>query len=910
MKKNDIICRIAAIVVMLSCMTALPPSADAQFLKKLSQGLEKVNKTLQKVEDATKNNKKQSDKKPSPQTVQTSQSSQSSQNSQNSQNPAPTKKKERRIATAHLTPQTKFINGFENLNNLPPVSEGIFYLMRTNSGLSTYTRYYGFWTIDGRLLFPYQYEQMPGDASIRPRFNSGACVMKEAKAKVKNAPIILYADGTTKPLSHDWTDVTQFCEGVAQVCEQISTGGQRYFYINTKAQKIWPHLDETVTTEDMLKTRKIGGVHIRSLREGRRAFFDRTTRTWGYLDTNGKIVIKPAYAEVRDFANGYALVELKEKGTYESKKLFIDKSGNVVTSVINGDVHYLKDNAISDVSDGIFSTTRNNALNNFETIYYDITSGKELRRYKWGGSAFHEGYAFVRFGEMDETVYVIDTSFNIVGRINAKCDQLVLDNVSFRNFPWYTFDNKAVNYEGTIELALPKKWDLSDKLGEFSADGFAPAQSTFASHDGSGKSFEYSGYIDTDGAYRIVFSSDNGANGPFDRELPGPEPIKPPKEPEDSTGGGYIKDPIPPQPGQPRDGRLWLSYADTIPEGPIGPGREALKYRVNVVAYPAKGGKVYGSGEYSLGDTIRVTGTPAEGYHISEIVSDRMCSSTETFNKFVVLGDMTITCYFVKDDVVGDVPSTAMIGHMPTQPQFCRAYVELGNVDGNKFTEGSRGVAAIFVTDDNRSEIDASDKQATTSCRAKAFFVPMNILGIMDDNGRKYLRFDGGIIKYTLSVSDDTALGFLSNPLLKLMLAFDGRDRGELEPGAYRIEIVEGSPEDGEMTLGELQRLSARYGWINSDDESFTKRLPAFFGPKYSKGLSSDFFAGTRLSTTKPTAIQWEPSEDFFADRSLLEQLAASLGELYRKAVKGTRLEDYDMQQFSTDLDNHVFKAK
>lgn len=217
MKKNDIICRIAAIVVMLSCMTALPPSADAQFLKKLSQGLEKVNKTLQKVEDATKNNKKQSDKKPSSQPVQTSQSSQNAQTVQKSQ-PAPTKKKERRIATAHLTPQTKFINGFENLNNLPPVSEGIFYLMRTNSGLSTYTRYYGFWTIDGRLLFPYQYEQMPGDASIRPRFNSGACVMKEAKAKVKNAPIILYADGTTKPLSHDWTHVTQFCEGVAQVC--------------------------------------------------------------------------------------------------------------------------------------------------------------------------------------------------------------------------------------------------------------------------------------------------------------------------------------------------------------------------------------------------------------------------------------------------------------------------------------------------------------------------------------------------------------------------------------------------------------------------------------------------------------------------------------------------------------------
>ena len=197
MKKNDIICRIAAIVVMLSCMTALPPSADAQFLKKLSQGLEKVNKTLQKVEDATKNNKKQSDKKPSPQTVQTSRSPQSSQN------PAPTKKKERRIATAHLTPQTKFINGFENLNNLPPVSEGIFYLMRTNSGLSTYTRYYGFWTIDGRLLFPYQYEQMPGDASIRPRFNSGACVMKEAMPTAQ--PNRCRTTGPTSPSSaREW----------------------------------------------------------------------------------------------------------------------------------------------------------------------------------------------------------------------------------------------------------------------------------------------------------------------------------------------------------------------------------------------------------------------------------------------------------------------------------------------------------------------------------------------------------------------------------------------------------------------------------------------------------------------------------------------------------------------------------
>ena len=33
-------------------------------------------------------------------------------------------------------------------------------------------------------------------------------------------------------------------------------------------------------------------------------------------------------------------------------------------------------------------------------------------------------------------------------------------------------------------------------------------------------------------------------------------------------------------------------------------------------------------------------------------------------------------------------------------------------------------------------------------------------------------------------------------------------------------------------------------------------------------------------------------------------------GEIYRSAVKDTPLSDYDFMQFSTDLDNHIFKAK
>ena len=43
--------RLSAVLMLGLSAVAVPPSGEAQFLKKLSQGLDKVNKTLEKVEE-------------------------------------------------------------------------------------------------------------------------------------------------------------------------------------------------------------------------------------------------------------------------------------------------------------------------------------------------------------------------------------------------------------------------------------------------------------------------------------------------------------------------------------------------------------------------------------------------------------------------------------------------------------------------------------------------------------------------------------------------------------------------------------------------------------------------------------------------------------------------------------------
>lgn len=54
--------RLLVVLTLGLIMAAAPPPAEAQFLKKLSKGLEKINQGLESVEKMTKEKKKKADK--------------------------------------------------------------------------------------------------------------------------------------------------------------------------------------------------------------------------------------------------------------------------------------------------------------------------------------------------------------------------------------------------------------------------------------------------------------------------------------------------------------------------------------------------------------------------------------------------------------------------------------------------------------------------------------------------------------------------------------------------------------------------------------------------------------------------------------------------------------------------------
>lgn len=895
----------AAALAIISAL-CFPITAEAQFLEKLSKGLGKINKGLEKIEKITKSDKKKKKKEseqqlpaqsPAKQKQSSSTASAASAASTSSspfqtvtQKPKTPADWRSKTPTPYLSPRTRFFVKDMMFDNLPVISEGIFYVQEYNRKIG-YSAYYGFWTIDGRRLFPAIYE---GFTKGQPRFDSGACVVK-ATGTQRHSPVILYADGKSKSLSHEWENMTQFYDGVAMVCENIERRTLNLFYINTKGEKIWPHLANMNTKSGI-------ALRMRHISEGMRAYYSNPDRAWGFLNNDGSIAIRPRFIDVRDFKNGYALVIEKKQGGGE-RTFFIDKKGNEVVEVPEAVPTMQYATHISDISNGYFSINGHSE----PTRYFNL-KGEEVKSFS-NGSGFADGNAFVQLEKYTDQIYTINTNFDIAGRWPFKTNNFVGYDINFTRVPYYTlpYDYITINTEGEPVMYVPGGQMGDNRLGQWSRDGYAAARSVFPDPSDRSKKYTYTGYIDTKGEYQVVFVDNPAAGGPFNGELPGPNPPTPippyPIPPDTLVSGGPF--PIP----DPTPRRDRLVPFDTVPIGPQdGGGEHSVRYRVNVIASPAKGGKVYGSGEYAYGDTVRVTGTPAEGYRISYIDCSRKSATTETFNKFVVLGDMDITCYFTKKDTTENIGAAILEGALP-QVGF-PVYLYLGDGGDNKYAAPSQGYMAI-VTDDTKT-LSATDSENKGTVKLNLFFVPMDVRGLMEEDGHRYMRIDGGVMKYSnFGFTDNSCQGVFNNPLFSLMIAFDGANQGELQPGMYRVEILDGAAEKGTMTLGMMQRFSPKYGWIDADDPSFQIPLGGFFIKRVDKGLGSDFLNGTVLKKTGERQIKWEPDAAFYGgNTSAMEAFAGALGKLFRRTVAGTPLSDYDMLQFSTDLDNHVFKPK
>lgn len=758
------------------------------------------------------------------------------------------------VKRPHFTQHTKFLKKKVSFNAMHPVSEGIFALQEYNRAYG-YASYYGFWTIDGRCLFDARYEQMGG----KPLFDHGAAVVKGLKNARGQQPVtILYADGSARELPESYREVSQFHDGVAVVRPGgMGAKDTRHFCIDTQGNRKWPALGPGDVMEVGYLRDGLRRVKIRT--EPQR--FRYVTR-WGFIDDNGNWKIKPELKDVREFKNGYALVV-----DQADKMKFIDTGGNTVYEFPEkaSDLNYTGD--LSDISDGYFMR---------KNVFYDL-KGNEVKRYHLA-TGFTDGYAFVQ-DKMSGPIYVVDTQFRKVRTLygvdlNSARVLLGAGNPKFGKALLGTIDRRNVVTPDGVMRIIGKSWP--NEIGDFYPGEYALC-STTKTDPATGKTYEYLGYINGKGEFEVVFCDDEDGGKRWG--IKDPDPLD---EPNDSIG--YIN--LPP--------------VDTIPAGPKNV--RTVKYTVKVIASPAEGGRVAGGGQYSYGDTVTIGARANDGWKITDIKSDNRFAGTGTINRFVVRGDMDITVYFLKDDDVKPVRDGIYSGQIDFRPNGERSkksysipiYLETSatSIDSTPYGPDTKGFLAIMLNPDEKiidTSVDLSTGKERGTFSMNAFFMPMQVAGQIEENGRKYLLLNGGEAKInnlTMLNSGDKAndVSALETVMVNLMLKFDAPD-GSVKGGSYRVEMKDIDEKSGAFTFGMLERIDSRKGWIPAGGKEFENIERGFFVTKVDRGFPAGYFNGIRMTpSARRTDVLWAPTPGFFeGDESMLESFAGELGRNFRQ---------------------------
>lgn len=783
-----------------------------------------------------------------------------------------------------LTPETVFMQKniwFDTLEK-NPVSEGIFAIQEYNRNIGS-SMYFGFWTIDGKCLFEPQYEMADG----QPVFDSGAVVVKGPKNSKGFKPMmILYADGSARELPESYKEVSQFHDGIAVV----RTGGMgvkkaECFCIDTQGNRKW-----NLGAGDVME--------VGYLRDGLRYVKFRTEPSqfryvtrWGFIDDTGKWVIRPTLKEARAFRNGYALV------VSENDKLqFIDTAGKVVYEFTDGPTTLQYAKEISDVSDGYFMRR----VDAHDYQFFDL-NGNSVARFAQA-TGFTDGYAFVR-KDADGPIYVVDTQFRIVRRlfgVNLQSGRVLLgaDNPRFGPAGLGTIDkSKVVTPDGRMVISGNPN---TSRIGDFAPGEYAPCEAEMLIA-GTREKLEYTGYINNRGEFEVVFCDNPRGGGPFEGGITDP----------------VVRDTIPKI-------RRPLPPPDTIPLGP----RDIVtaKYNVRVIAHPAEGGKVAGGGTYCYGDTVTVGARANEGWMLTDISSDNRFSATRVVNQFVVRGDMDITVYFAKEEDVLPVGTGAFIGAkgdfdindvMPEGNLSIPVYLEL-SADSDISTpygDHTPGFLAIMVDPDTPMAFKGKPRTYNDGATVamNIFFVPMKVSGQVEENGRKYLLLDGGVMKTNntrvlqsgAKAADTNALETI---MFNFMLMFDGADV-TIPAGAYRVEMNDIGTKTGAFTFGKLQRFDPQQGWIPAGSEAFESVSRGFFITKCTRGFDADFLNGIRMQpTSRRSDILWTPTPGFFeGDKTMLDNFAGKLGENFRTfQSEYDILKGLDMQSINAAYDRLI----
>ncbi len=725
------------------------------------------------------------------------------------------------------------------------VSDGIFAIKQGNL--------MSFWHVDGYCLYGYDWttSQAGLDYGQFPQFTDGACIARSAKPNKAGRGYfaILYKDGSVKELDPNWTEVSQFMNGLALVTQQLN-GRTTYFYINLRGQKVFPTL-------------KIDGGYdtMRPLGDGLRAFRS-SNSNWGYIDQNGNIAIQPKYKGAGTFRNGYAWVY---DNATRTAILINTKGEKIYDSEVNATSLYNNAN-FGYVDNGRFHVARGSYMH-----YYDLT-GKELAKCK-SGNGFYNGHAFVKYedGIWGTETFMVNTDFKKITTIDENilpAFQLEYINPRFGDYELasYTSGTRsiALTPEGGVALEgwIKKADETGDKIpyfGTFGKDGYAVLREVRI------KNIDYVGIVRASGEIAWLFSVKKPT---FFIGFPiPPTPPETPEKPEPPI----INDPEPPQPRVPED---------TIPRGPKKRIPTTYSIKLNVTGEGTA--KAVPSNQLQYGDCATLTAKPAEGWVLADISGGYSDGSQIT-----VTSDKTIDIVFRKREEVRKIPFTGAYQGVK-RVEFLKATTE----DMTIYGEISREPTVSSPYGENTygylvGMIDPKKKYSNDEVSCYAFFAPMRVSGYQIDeaSGKEYMLIDGGVMTVgNITVKNGNAIGSLMS---NLMFAFDGYSTVQIIPRSYRVEILDRNDETGEFTFGRLEAFSVKYGWLPGGDKRLTIAEKGLFSFKLDHGFKADAFDGTRMKIAEPrNDVIWYPPMEWYKNNEPAHHDAAEkMGEMYRFMV-------------------------
>ena len=836
--------------LILTLAVSFSFDADAQFLKKLSKGLDKVTKEVEKVQkllDPNQQDKKETENK---------------QLDQQANDGKPAKIQDvvwngTSFSIPRITPDTRYLR-LPDYAQVSDVHDGVFSVYNEGNGK------YAFFLKNGDMLFDYIWSGLGRYQD--PRFDRGACLVKGEKqvGSVDGLALVLKDTGDFKT-------------------------GSVWVYINTAGEEVYPHLVKKQGGYTSNMSTSAG--KVAPLSDGLRAHYDMGVGKWGYIDGKGKIVIAPQFEEARIFSDGLALVKTKKGYDWT----VIDKTGKIVLDGI-----FTGYGKVSDYRDGYFCW-RDSKMG--VDKFYD-RNGNLAAEYA-SATPFTDGYAFVYKEKYsaDKYVTVIDTSFKEVGTVEKfgiDRNDITPDGIVFGGAGVASVNGNGqfvITPDGQI---LIRTWNSRENrpgggsIGTFTEDYIAKARIGMSDERGMNTKW-FEGFIDASAQFTIVFNAEAETIPDPGYELvyfpvltpvpvpgPGPEPGDP--VPPDTL---VVSNPVPiPYP-------IILKNYVTKPKGPRDVDEPV--YNVSVVADPPEGGTVSGGGQYKLGDAVNITATANENWKLSGIdCNSPLVTPDGNGAQFTVTGeDLLFTAHFIKKDSIEAIDKTVVLSAPvnvmdPSDASMmipATAYLEIdaGKNISSPYGENTSGFLTMIINPEEYYVAPMLSSAGEGSVQAKFFFVPMRVSGFINDGGRKYLVADGG--QFMVGGINFELPDPMMHLYLNFLMSFNGSAVATVSSGRYRIEMLDVNEETGEFTLGKMERFSPTYGWLLSDDERLKvkkKSSPfSLFSMRDTEWLiPSWMFNGCALKVSqKRDDVRWTPPESWFESRSLFDSIVKNLGD-------------------------------